>query len=45
MGRKATDALPIRPETKRLVDEVKPEGVTYDHWVKQDPRLPDGDER
>jgi len=35
MGRKATKNLPIRPETKRLVDEQKPEGITYDHWIRQ----------
>jgi hypothetical protein len=35
MGRKATKTLPVRPETKQLVDERKPEGVTYDHWVRQ----------
>jgi hypothetical protein len=35
MGRNATKALPITPETKRLVDEHKPDGVTYDYWVRK----------
>jgi len=35
---------PIKPETKDLIDEVKPDGVSYDHWIRNDPRLPGGQE-
>lgn len=34
MGRKATKQIPVRPETKQLADEQKPEGVTWDRWVR-----------
>lgn len=36
---KATERVALRPETKRLLDERKPEGVTYDHWIRTDPRM------
>lgn len=35
MGRKATAEICLRPETKQLVKERKPDGVTYDHYVRQ----------
>jgi hypothetical protein len=35
MGRKATATIPLKPETKQLVDEEKPEGVTYDYWIRE----------
>jgi squalene cyclase len=35
MGREATKTLPVKPETKNLVDEQKPDGVTYDYWVRK----------
>ena len=31
--------VPILPETKQLLDEQKPDGVTFDHWIRTDPRL------
>jgi len=34
MGREATKTLPVKPETKKLVDEQKPDGVTYDYWIR-----------
>lgn len=39
MAREATKTIPLTPETKRLLKESKPEGVTFDHWVRNDPRL------
>lgn len=30
---------PISPETKELIDDVKPDGVSYDYWFRNDPRL------
>lgn len=42
MAREATDELYVKPETKQLVQEAKPDGMTYDLWVRQDPRLPGG---
>lgn len=35
MARKATKCIPVRPDTKNLVDEQKPEGVTFDHWIRK----------
>lgn len=26
---------PIKPETKKLLDERKPDGVTYDRYIRQ----------
>jgi len=34
MARQATETLPLKPETKQLVDEDKPDGWTYDYWVR-----------
>jgi hypothetical protein len=34
-GRKATAVIPLTPETKRLLEESKPDGVTYDRWVRK----------
>lgn len=31
----ATKRLPISPETKEEIDDVKPEGMTYDLWIRQ----------
>ena len=35
MARKATKTIPVRPDTKKLLDECKPEGVTYDHFQRE----------
>lgn len=35
MGRKATEELYVQPETKRLVLEQKPDGMTQDLWVRK----------
>jgi len=32
---KATARLPITPETKELIDEVKDDGETYDLWIRR----------
>jgi hypothetical protein len=32
----ATKRLPVTPETKDLIDEEKPDGVTYDHWIRRE---------
>jgi len=32
----------MQQETKDLIDDVKPDGVSYDHWFRNDPRLPGG---
>lgn len=34
MARQATATLPLKPETKQLIDERKPDGVTYDYWLR-----------
>jgi hypothetical protein len=39
MARRATESIPLTPETKQLLKEAKPHGVTFDHWVRNDPRL------
>jgi len=31
----ATARLAIKPSTKELIDERKPDGKTYDLWVRQ----------
>lgn len=36
MGRKATKTIPLKPDTKQLVKERKPDGVTYDRWVRRE---------
>lgn len=43
MTRQATAELYVKPETKQLVKEVKGEGITFDRWVREDPRLPGGE--
>lgn len=35
MPRQATERVPIRPETKQLLDERKPDGVTYDRYLRR----------
>lgn len=45
MGREATAEVCCKPDTKELITEVKPDGVTFDHWLRGDPRLPDGGEQ
>lgn len=35
MTERADKRLPIKPETKRLIDEEKPDGITYDLWIRQ----------
>lgn len=35
MGREATDMIPVKPETKNLVDELKDDGVTYDYFQRE----------
>jgi len=27
--------IAVKPETKEQLDEVKPEGVTWDRWMRQ----------
>lgn len=34
MPAKATERVALRPDTKSLLDERKPDGVTYDHFIK-----------
>lgn len=34
-NRKATARIPVTSETKELLDEQKPDGVTYDYWVRR----------
>lgn len=34
MSERATERLPVKPKTKKLIDEQKPDGVTYDHWLR-----------
>jgi hypothetical protein len=36
MPRQATAELCIRPETKELCKEAKPDGVTWDRWVRKE---------
>lgn len=35
MAREATAELCIKPETKELCLEAKPDGVTWDHWIRE----------
>lgn len=35
MASKATKRIALTPETKRLLDERKPDGVTHDHYVRK----------
>lgn len=35
----ADERLPLTESTKRRIDAVKDDGVTYDYWLRQDPRL------
>lgn len=35
MADRADKRLPVRGDTKQLIDERKPKGVTYDHWIRQ----------
>jgi len=34
MARQATATIPLTPETKQLIKERKPDGVTYDYWLR-----------
>lgn len=34
MPREVTARIPCKPETKRLIDERKPDGVTFDYWLR-----------
>jgi len=34
MGRNTTKTVALTPETKNLIDDRKPEGVTYDYFVR-----------
>lgn len=34
MGRNTTKRIALTPETKRLVDEAKPDGVNHDFFIK-----------
>jgi hypothetical protein len=36
MGRQATSELCVTPETKKLCKEAKPEGVTWDYWIRKE---------
>ena len=27
--------IPVKPETKEQIDEEKPEGMSYDLWIRQ----------
>jgi len=36
MARKATETIPLRPETKDLIKERKPDGETFDLWVRRE---------
>jgi hypothetical protein len=35
MGREATAEICCKPETKRLIKEEKPDGETYDRWLRR----------
>lgn len=32
---RATDRLPVKPETRELIKEQKPDGVTYDYYIRR----------
>lgn len=35
MAREATKTIPVKPETKEQIDNIKPDGVTHDHFQRQ----------
>jgi hypothetical protein len=35
MSERASERLPLRPKTKKALDEQKPDGWTYDYWVRK----------
>lgn len=35
MPRRATETIPLTPETKRVLKDEKPDGKTYDLWVRE----------
>jgi len=35
MAREATETIPLKPETKELIRERKPDGWTYDYWLQR----------
>ena len=35
MAREATETIPLKPETKQLIQERKKDGKTYDLWVRE----------
>jgi len=35
MGERADKRIPCKDETKRLIDERKPDGWTYDYWLRR----------
>ena len=35
MGRNTTKRVALTPETKKMLDEQKPDGWTYDYWVRK----------
>lgn len=35
MDELATERMPIKPSTKELIDEEKPDGWTYDYWARR----------
>ena len=35
MARRATETIPLTPETKQLIKERKKDGKTYDLWVRE----------
>jgi hypothetical protein len=47
MGRETTKRVGRTPDTKRLLDEKKPDGVSHDYYIKHAvrnaPPLPEGE--
>jgi len=35
MARQATETIPLKPETKDLINERKKDGKTYDLWIRE----------
>lgn len=35
MAREVTEQIPIRPETKQLIQERKPDDVSYDYYIRR----------
>lgn len=35
MARQATERVPVKPDTKELLDERKPDGWTYDDYLRR----------